>query len=56
MPARWLWHLLFDPLSAWEEFKITLLLAPVIVLFFVLWYLLVQWLQQRKERKHGLGN
>ena len=41
----WLHHILFDPLSAWENMKITLQLLPAVALL----YAGAWWLQTRKK-------
>ena len=41
----WLHHILFDPLSAWENTKITLELLPFMVGFYGLFF----WLSTRKK-------
>lgn len=49
--GRWLFHLVFEPISAWEQFKITLILLPLLLLFAILWWLAFTWWTNRTKGK-----
>ena len=37
--TQWIHHILFEPLSAWEQLKLEALLAPPILMAFLIWAL-----------------
>ena len=44
---HWIHHILFDPLSEWEKFVVTIDLLPVWVVLYLVWAL---WPARKKQR------
>jgi hypothetical protein len=44
-------HILFDPLSAWEQMKLTLLFFPGLFAFYLIWAFVAGRLWRRKDGK-----
>lgn len=57
---HWLYHMLFEPVSFWEQLKFSLIFIPVMLLLWIMAWLGFSALVHRKLRKeekdNGLGN
>lgn len=48
---KFIHHILFDPLSAWEQMKPTALFFPGLLAFYLIWAFVAGRLWQRKDGK-----
>ena len=50
---KFLHHILFDPLGAWEQMKLTLLFFPGLFAFYLLWTFFAGALWRNSPRSHS---
>ena len=53
---RWLYHVIFEPLSVWEMIKVQMVFVPIFVLAWILTWSLIAWRMARKLKRKDNGN